>query len=75
MSRSTRRTPVFGIASAASDKPAKRESNRRFRRITREALKHDHEPPHDLNMVSDPWDFPKDGKLYWFQATARDLSK
>lgn len=74
MSRSRRKTPIFGITLADSDKADKRIANRRWRSRSRQAIRQGKEPPM-LREVSDAWDFAKDGRHYWADATAKDKRK
>ena len=60
MSRSKRKTPVFGIIAARSEKQDKRLANRKLRRKTRI----DPENAPMLREVSDVWGFAKDGKKF-----------
>ena len=59
MSRSRRKTPVFGFTTAVSEKQDKRWANRRLRRAVRQGRR-------DLRLreVSNVWGFAKDGKKY-----------
>ena len=60
MSRSRKREPVAGIA-ADSDKPGKVHGHRRLRKRNKQRLRAGMEPI-DEREVSDPWNWPKDGK-------------
>lgn len=60
MSRSKRKTPVFGITTARTEKQDKRMANRKLRRKTRV----DPENAPALREVSDVWGFAKDGKKF-----------
>lgn len=62
MSRSRKKVPIHGIC-ADSDKKDKRAANRRYRRITKNALNCGRSLP-TLREVSDIWSFAKDGKIY-----------
>ena len=74
MSKSYRKTPIGGIASAASDKWFKRFFNKRNRAQVREMLD---SGEYDKLQIFDPkydwWDSPKDGKR-WF-GNDEDLNK
>src|SRR5207244_2425008 len=78
MSRSRRKNPICGITTAQSEKQNKREYNRRFRRATRQALRHfDTERdvlPH-LREHSDPWAMDKDGKQRFDPKAHPDLMR
>lgn len=75
MSRSYKHTTISAITTAQSEKQDKRLANRRFRRISKHRVKIDAEPLIDLNEISDPWDFQKDGKRYFFPDEARLFPK
>jgi hypothetical protein len=61
MSHSRRKTPVFGMTTAQSEKEDKRTANRKFRRATRRNV---NDPPTRVREVADVWSFAKDGKKY-----------
>lgn len=76
MSRSRKKTPIGGIAKAASDKPYKKKHSRQERRAVTDALKRvtnqgaDPESDEIVDLEHeqvryDDWDTPKDGKKYW----------
>lgn len=65
MSRSSRNNPAGGITTANSEKHDKRVANRRFRRKTRLAIRHEREPPASPRQISNVWCWAKDGKR-WF---------
>ena len=68
MSRSIRKTPIFGIASAASEKLDKQLWHGRKRARERlEDKKVDLEAsmPVDERVVSNVWSMAKDGRRYW----------
>ena len=75
MSRSYRKTKIFGV-SGDSEKYDKRIANRKFRKLSKNkiAAGRDDLPTH-LNDVSNVWRFFKDGKLYWADATKKDMLK
>lgn len=75
MSRSFKHTTISAITTAQSEKRDKQLANRRFRRISRHRVRIDEEPLIDLNEISDPWDFQKDGKRYFFPDEARLFPK
>lgn len=66
MSRSKRKTPIYGIC-GGSEKEDKRIWHRRFRRKEKVALskQHDEHISTDHREVSNPWSMSKDGKMYW----------
>lgn len=65
MSKSYRKIPIAGNTIADSEKKDKRIWNKKFRRLTREKLRNDEEPPADIREVTEVWDGNKDGKR-WF---------
>tara|TARA_R110000822_G_C14996237_1_gene460243 strand:+ start:161 stop:370 length:210 start_codon:yes stop_codon:yes gene_type:complete len=69
MSRSTRKTPIFGNTTAESDKEFKQASNRAIRRSRNQG-----EEPHDKEH-GDPWKSAKDGKSYRAKAQKKDMRK
>ena len=75
MSRSYRKTPIFGHACADSEKEDKRQANRSFRRTSKTLLASGKEPLHDVNQASEVWAMAKDGKSYWPDALAEDMRK
>ena len=65
MARSRKKTPVHGMTTASSEKEDKRFYNRRFRRVSKQALRVNPERevlPH-LREYSNPWCMDKDGKV------------
>lgn len=76
MSRSKRKTKIFGIA-GTSEKQDKRKANRLFRKLTKSKLKTEEDPflPTDLDEVSNVWSMAKDGKRWWNSATEKDMRK
>jgi hypothetical protein len=65
MSRSRKRTPVWGMSSSSSEKQDKRDYNRRYRHISKQFLHVNPEAelmPH-LRDYSNPWSMSKDGKV------------
>lgn len=75
MSRSYKHTTISGITTATSEKRDKQLANRRFRRISRHRVRTETEPLIDLNEISDPWDFQKDGKRYFDPEEAKKFPK
>lgn len=75
MSRSYKHTTISAITTAQSEKRDKQLANRRFRRISKHRVKIDEEPLIDLNEISDPWDFQKDGKRYFDPEEAKKFPK
>ena len=75
MSRSKRKTPVFGHTKSDSEKQDKRLANRRLRRCVKTAITADKEDVPKLREVSDVWSMDKDGKSYWKDAKEKDMRK
>ena len=77
MSRSRRKTPIFGITTATSEAEDKRLWHKRLRAKTRDQLKAGPEDPIpvDRREVSDPWGMAKDGKRFWKKAPPKLLRK
>jgi hypothetical protein len=74
MSRSRRKTPVFGNTTAESDKWFKTHENRRQRRTVRELLPVTDDLP-DPKKFGNPWASQKDGKGWWHGAQEKDMRK
>ena len=66
MSRSHRKTPIMGIATAPSEKADKQRANQ----VHRAAVRSRNDPEIPLRAVSDVWGFAKDGKQ-WMRAAWR----
>lgn len=64
MSRSIRKTKIFGVASAKSEKQDKRLWNRKFRKVCKKLICQDKEPPNSIKAVTDVWSGAKDGKIF-----------
>lgn len=73
MSRSRKKTPIFGHCSE-SDKPFKILEHRRERRRVKAQLSCEREPDHP-KMFGNPWASCKDGKVYWAGAEPKDMRK
>ena len=76
MSRSRRKTPIFGNAIARSEKEDKRISSGIFRARARVQIANEDEvviekPREALN----PYSMSKDGKNYWLGAGSRHMRK
>jgi len=69
MSRSKRKTPIFGITTAPSDKEFKRSANRAKRRAVSQG-----EEVHE-KKYGNPYASSKDGKRYWTKAKEKDMRK
>lgn len=70
MSRSRRKTPVFGWTNCKSEKQDKQEANRSLRRINKARVQNGNEPMQKKEN-RDIWGFGKDGKgwmgPWWFE--------
>ena len=75
MSRSVRRTKIFGITTAETEKQDKRRWNRTFRKVCKKLIRLEKEAPSKIQGVTDVWDGAKDGKRYYRQATKKDMRK
>jgi len=75
MSRSVRKTKIFGITPSESEKQDKRRWNRTFRKVCRKLVRLGIEAPHKNHSVTAVWSSAKDGKLYNYNATKRDMRK
>ncbi len=76
MSRSYRKTPIYGNA-GDSEKKDKRLANRKFRKV-KPTLENEDELPIDLDEVINKWSMSKDGKHYskeYYEADPRNKSK
>lgn len=84
MSRSYRKSPCGGLTNAASDKPFKEESSRRLRHNVNQAV-HEIVKNPDLaeeivlkekgKELTNPYDAPKDGKVWLTKSYRRDEEK
>lgn len=77
MSRSKRKTPIFGNCTAESEKQDKRRCNRAQRRMSREQLAANPEQyqPASKHEALDVWLMNKDGKRFYQQWTPVDMRK
>ena len=78
MSRSRRKTPIFGKTTATSDAEWKKKAARKLRH------RRNQKPESTLDGdgfagkrwdVESPWCAPKDGKHYWLKAKPKDMRK
>jgi hypothetical protein len=78
MSRSRRKTQIFGHTGAATDHPWKQAAARRVRRRVRQHLKatldEDRFAGKRWDLVN-PWSSEKDGKHWWGKADAKAMRK
>lgn len=66
MSRSRRKTPIFGYTTSESEAFDKACWHRAFRRTENQRLATNPESEaHHFRQFSNPWDMLKDGKSWW----------
>jgi hypothetical protein len=77
MSKSRRKTPIFGHTTTRSEKKDKRIANRMFRRITNSKIRIGlfEELPYDMDEIFNVWEMSKDGKSYWIEGKTKDGGK
>lgn len=75
MARSKRKTPIFGMTTATSEKQDKRHWNRIFRRVAKRNLETEREIPKKIQAVTEVWSGAKDGKRYYKRYSLKDLRK
>jgi len=75
MSRSVRKTKIFGITTAETEKQDKRRWNRTFRKVCKKLIRLEKEVPVKIHGVTNVWDGAKDGKQYYQSATKKDMRK
>jgi len=75
MSRSVRKTKIFGITTAETEKQDKRRWNRTFRKVSKRLICLEKEAPVKIQGVTDVWDGAKDGRRYYHSATKKDMRK
>ncbi|WP_316805913.1 hypothetical protein [Pedobacter agri] len=75
MSRSVRKTPIFGNAYGNSEKQDKRKWNRVFRKFCRKLILKGNEAPIKISAVTDVWDGNKDGKRFRRNVGKKDMRK
>ncbi|WP_104381242.1 hypothetical protein [Sphingobacterium sp. HMA12] len=75
MSRSIRKTKIFGITIAESEKQDKRRWNRTFRKVCKTLIRLEKEAPLKIYSITEIWDGAKDGKRYYPNATKREMRK
>lgn len=69
MSRSRRKTPIFGITTATSEANDKAAWHRAYRRAENQRLAAAPETePHHYRKFFNPWKMDKDGKHWWPEA-------
>ena len=75
MSRSNRKTKIFPITTAVSEKHDKRRWNKTFRKVSKNLIGDGKEAPHEIQSVFNVWDGVKDGKRYRKNATKKVMRK
>lgn len=77
MSRSRKKTPIFGVANRKnSEKEDKVIANKKFRRKSRMKIFHNKEDiPLRVREVSDVWSWSHDGMFYYQSAKDVDMRK
>lgn len=75
MSRSVRKTKIFGITTAETEKQDKRRWNRIFRRVCKKLTSLEKDAPNKLRSITNVWDGAKDGRRYYRNATNKDMRK
>ena len=75
MSRSIRKTRIFGITNAESEKQDKRRWNRTFRKVCKTLIRLEKEAPIKIQNITEVWDGAKDGKRYDRITTKREMRK
>lgn len=76
MSRSRRKTPIFGITTSESEKEYKRQENRRRRRKDNTTLGKAEEDGYTTDKdFGNRWGGPKDGRRYYKKAKPKDMRK
>jgi hypothetical protein len=78
MSRSRRKTPIFGHAKAKSDAEWKAQSARKLRRKVKQHLESTLDGDGFAGKrfdVVNPWSSEKDGKFYWVKVPSKYMRK
>lgn len=78
MSRSRRKTPIFGNTTAKSDHPWKKAASRKVRRRVKQTLTATLDGDRFVGKrweLVNPWSSEKDGKHWWSEAGAKDMRK
>ncbi len=78
MSRSRRKTPIFGHTKAKSDAEWKKKAARKLRKRQKQHLEATLDGDGFAGKrwdVENPWSASKDGKHYWSKATPKDMRK
>lgn len=75
IARSVRKTKIFGITTAQTEKPDKRRWNRTFRKVSKKLIRLEKDAPSKIQGVTSVWNGAKDGKQYYHGATKKDMRK
>ncbi len=78
MSRSRRKTSIFGHTKAKSDAEWKKKAARKLRKRQKRHLEATLDGDGFAGKrwdVENPWSAPKDGKHYWSKVTPKDMRK
>lgn len=78
MSRSYRKTPIFGTTTVSSERRYKATEHQRERHHVRQRLRvsvDDTDRRLHREPFGDPWAGPKDGKVYWANAARKEMRK
>ncbi|WP_293887837.1 hypothetical protein [Sphingobacterium sp. UBA3549] len=75
MSRSLRKTKIFGITTSESEKQDKKRWNRTFGKVCRKLVLSEKVATHKIHSVTEVWSGAKDGKRYNHNAKKRDMRK
>jgi hypothetical protein len=77
MTRSRKKTPMFGISTSVSEKADKVAAHKRERRQVRTRLRVEPDAPvlPHRREISDVWAYAKDGKRYRKSASRKDMRK
>lgn len=75
MSRSRKKIKIAGITGSNSEKEAKKDANRKFRRKTKQQVNLGDETISEIRELSNVWGFHKDGKHYDSDMSKKDMRK
>jgi hypothetical protein len=75
MARSRKKTPIFGMTTAESDKADKVAAHRSARHRARQLLHVGVEDIPSSRDIENPWKYSKDGKRFWRDAQPEHMRK
>lgn len=75
MTRSRRKTPIFGITTAESEKAFKQQEHQRERSSVRDVIKDPDAVLPTGKEFGNPWAGLKDGRRFWKNAKDKDMRK